>query len=153
MGDETTTGGNPEARTPEMEALNKCLNSVYLATEANIADDINRIVRAAVESLQAENKLQAQRIEEYEKYRAFFFGCAGFPYDADTAELTDYVERGEALKDKLEALHATAELVEKWKESAGLARYYLESYSNDADDATHAKRVLDNALTALGGTT
>ena len=51
---------------------------------------------------------------------------------------------------ELSVLRATAELVEKWKESAGLARYYLESYSDDADNATHAKRVLDNALEALG---
>lgn len=56
----------------------------------------------------------------------------------------------QAQTEQLAELRATAERVEKWKESAGLARYYLESYSNDADMATHAKRVLDNALTALG---
>lgn len=64
MGEEMKIGGNPETQTPEIAALNKCLKSLYLATDSEVADDINRIMSAAVESLQAENKLQAERVEE-----------------------------------------------------------------------------------------
>jgi len=47
--------------------------------------------------------LEAQ-LAEMEKYRAFFFGCSGTPYDATNAETTDYVDRGEALRDRCEEL-------------------------------------------------
>ena len=95
-----------------------------------------------IESLQAQNAELKKELREAKR---------------DISELNNMPESGlytsgqyAELKEENATLRATAELVPKWEESAGLARYYLEGYSDDADHATHAKRVLDNALEALG---
>ncbi len=64
MRDETVVVVDLAILPTEMKELQKCLAAVYLATEASIADDINRIVRAAIKS-------QAKRIESSERqYKA-----------------------------------------------------------------------------------
>jgi len=51
-----------EAQTLEVEALNKYVTSLHF-TSAGDTSKIDRLVRAAIESLQAKTKLQAERID------------------------------------------------------------------------------------------
>jgi len=86
-------------------------------------EEVAEVVVGQLGALRGLIESQSARIEELEKYRAFFFGCSGAPYDADNAETTDFVERGESLCDRIQELEA---------ENAALkaaARAYIKAHS------------------------
>lgn len=115
----------------EMKELQKCLRAVYLATEASIADDINRIVRAAIESLQAKTKLQAERIEELE------------------TALRDYVRAQSKIDDRWEVSDATVQhqLLRDLHFCEALGREALEALKANAAQPTNKPTDSDGSST------
>ena len=88
----------------EMKELEKCLKAVHLATEWCIADDINRIVRAAFKS-------QAKRIEELKKENATLRATAREYIEAhklmrvrfnDAEDAANYTEAGKKLEEMID---------------------------------------------------
>lgn len=65
------------------------------------------IVAELQTKLQAQNTTLRTTAETLEIFRAFFFGFTGTPYDAVTAEITDYIIQGENFRNQIMKLTIT----------------------------------------------